>query len=343
MAPFHTGRGARLALALAVIAMLIAPSLAAAARSDVYVFHIVQWGENLTRIAARYGVSVPSIVQANHLLYPDWVLVGQQLVIPVPLSPYARTPVPTATVADTPAPTDTPVPTSAVADTPAPTSTSVAAESPTPAESPTATVAPETATPGATAPAEPTPVPADTIHVVQAGETLYRIAARYGTTVSAISALNHLANPNLIYVGQKLRVSGEPTAPPAPTAIVPGASDLSGRWIEVDLSDQALMCWEGATLARYAIVSTGLPGTPTLTGRFAIQTKYLATPMSGPGYYLPNVPHTMYYDRGYAIHGAYWHNNFGQPMSHGCINLSLTDAAWVYAFASVGTPVVIHW
>lgn len=330
-ASFHTGRAARLALILALVAMLIAPSLAAAARSDVYVFHIVQWGENLTRIAARYGVSVPSIVQANHLLYPDWVLVGQQLVIPVPLSPYARTPVPTAT--DAPAPTDTP----------APTATAAPSESPTPAESPTATVAPETATPEATAPAEPTPVPTDTIHVVQAGETLYRIATRYGTTVSALSALNHLANPNLIYVGQKLRVSGEPTAPPAPTAIVPADSGLTGRWIEVDLSDQALMCWEGATLARYVIVSTGLPYTPTLTGRFAIQSKYLATPMSGPGYYLPNVPHTMYYDRGYAIHGAYWHNNFGQPMSHGCINLSLPDAAWVYAFASVGTPVVIHW
>ena len=136
MTLFHHGRAARLALALALIALLLATGAATAARSDVYVFHIVQWGENLTRIAARYGVSVASIVQANHLLYPDWVLVGQQLVIPVPLSPYARTPVPTAT--DTPAPTDTPVP----------------AGSPTPAESPAATAAPETATPEA--PAEPT-------------------------------------------------------------------------------------------------------------------------------------------------------------------------------------------
>ena len=144
-------------------------------------------------------------------------------------------------------------------------------------------------------------------------------------------------------MGQELRVSGEPTAPPAPAAIAPVDPTATGRWIEVDLSDQVLLCWEGATLARRVIVSTGLPYTPTPTGRYTIQTKYLATPMSGPGYYLPNVPHTMYFYRGYAIHGAYWHNNFGQPMSHGCINLPLGDAAWVYNFASIGTPVVIHW
>lgn len=57
---------------------------------------------------------------------------------------------------------------------------------------------------------------------------------------------------------------------------------------------------------------------------------------------MPNVPYTMYYYKGYAVHGAYWHNNFGHPMSHGCVNLRPSDAKWFYNFAPVGTPVVVH-
>jgi lipoprotein-anchoring transpeptidase ErfK/SrfK len=66
--------------------------------------------------------------------------------------------------------------------------------------------------------------------------------------------------------------------------------------------------------------------------------------MSGPGYDLPNVPWVMFFtSRGHAIHGAYWHNNFGNPMSHGCVNLPVSNAQWLYNFASVGTPVVVHY
>jgi len=55
------------------------------------------------------------------------------------------------------------------------------------------------------------------------------------------------------------------------------------------------------------------------------------------------VPYTMYFYRGYAIHGTYWHSNFGRPMSHGCVNMRTQDAAWLYSWAVVGTPVVTHW
>jgi lipoprotein-anchoring transpeptidase ErfK/SrfK len=103
-----------------------------------------------------------------------------------------------------------------------------------------------------------------------------------------------------------------------------------------------MYAYEGDTLVRTFIVSTGTWQTPTLTGRFKIWIKLRSAPMSGPGYYLPNVPHIMYYDGDYGIHGAYWHNNFGVPMSHGCVNLSLPDAEWAYNFASVGTVVNIH-
>ncbi len=65
--------------------------------------------------------------------------------------------------------------------------------------------------------------------------------------------------------------------------------------------------------------------------------------MRGPGYDLPGVPYTMYFYKGYALHGTYWHNNFGHPMSHGCVNLRTSDAGWLFNWASVGTPVVTHW
>ena len=132
-----------------------------------------------------------------------------------------------------------------------------------------------------------------------------------------------------------------------PTAVVNAPAPVSSpgggvHWFDVDLSDQRMYAYEGDTLVRTFIVSTGTWQTPTLTGRFKVWVKLKSAPMSGPGYYLPNVPHIMYYDGDYGIHGAYWHNNFGVPMSHGCINLSLPDAEWAYNFASVGTVVNIH-
>ena len=91
-----------------------------------------------------------------------------------------------------------------------------------------------------------------------------------------------------------------------------------------------------------AVVSTGIARYPTVTGRFAIYAKYSATRMTGPGYNLPNVPWAMFFYRGYAIHGTYWHSNFGRPMSHGCINMKTPEAKWLYHWAPKGTLVVVH-
>jgi lipoprotein-anchoring transpeptidase ErfK/SrfK len=115
-----------------------------------------------------------------------------------------------------------------------------------------------------------------------------------------------------------------------------------GRWVDVDLSEQKVVAYEGADPIRTFIVSTGLPGHPTVTGQFRIYVKLRSTPMSGPGYYLPGVPFTMYFYKGYALHGTYWHHNFGHPMSHGCVNLATPDAEWLFDFASVGTLVNVH-
>jgi lipoprotein-anchoring transpeptidase ErfK/SrfK len=66
--------------------------------------------------------------------------------------------------------------------------------------------------------------------------------------------------------------------------------------------------------------------------------------LGGEYYNVPDVPSVMYFtDVGHAIHGAYWHNNFGAVMSHGCINLPVELAAWLYEITPTGTPVVIHW
>ncbi len=118
--------------------------------------------------------------------------------------------------------------------------------------------------------------------------------------------------------------------------------DDDERWIDVDLSSQSVAAYQGDVLESSFIVSTGTWQHPTVTGNYHIYVKYRYADMAGPGYYLPDVPYVMYFYKGYGLHGTYWHNNFGTPMSHGCINFSIGDAGWLYNFASVGTLVRVH-
>jgi LysM repeat protein len=194
-------------------------------------------------------------------------------------------------------------------------------------------------------PKPPSSAPATGIYIVQQGDTLGSIAGRYGTTVQKLMALNGINNPNRIWVGQRLKVSGSASSGSSggSTAPKPSTGPVSGRWIDVDLSAQRLTAYQGKTAVFSTLISSGLPRTPTVSGRFRIQTKLRSTRMRGPGYDLPGVPYTMYFYRGYAIHGTYWHNNFGHPMSHGCVNLRTSDAAWLFNWASIGTLVVTHW
>jgi lipoprotein-anchoring transpeptidase ErfK/SrfK len=114
------------------------------------------------------------------------------------------------------------------------------------------------------------------------------------------------------------------------------------RWIEIRLRSQRLLAWQGNQLVYAVIVSTGKNATPTPTGIFAIQTKFLTARMRGEDYNVPDVPHVMYYSGNYAIHGAYWHRSFGIPISHGCTNVAPDHAAQLYRWATVGTPVVVR-
>jgi len=132
----------------------------------------------------------------------------------------------------------------------------------------------------------------------------------------------------------------EPTVAPYVAPQV-GVGD-GEHWIDVDLSQQRLYAYAGDTLMNSFVVSTGTWQTPTVTGKFNIWIKLRSSSMSGPGYYLPDVPFVMYFYKDYGLHGTYWHNNFGTPMSHGCVNLATSDAEWLYDFSSVGTVVNVH-
>lgn len=114
------------------------------------------------------------------------------------------------------------------------------------------------------------------------------------------------------------------------------------RWIEIDLQAQRLFAWEGGERVYEAVISSGKATTPTIPGVFNIQSKQVSQRMRGRDYDIPNVPYAMFYSGNYAIHGAFWHNNFGTPVSHGCTNMQVYDAEWIYKWASIGTPVVIH-
>lgn len=114
------------------------------------------------------------------------------------------------------------------------------------------------------------------------------------------------------------------------------------RWIQINLSTQRLIAWEGNKRVYAIVISSGKSSTPTRIGSFKIQSKHKSTRMRGRNYDVPNVPYTMYYQGGYGIHGAYWHRRFGTPVSHGCINLAPNHAKWLFNWASLGTPVIIH-
>lgn len=107
------------------------------------------------------------------------------------------------------------------------------------------------------------------------------------------------------------------------------------RWISIDLYEQVLIAYEGDDIVFATLVSTGRERFPTVEGTFNVYWRRPRTNMSWgtPGdnfYFLEEVPWTMYYDGGRAIHGAYWHDGFGYRRSSGCVNLSLTDAHWLY-------------
>lgn len=146
--------------------------------------------------------------------------------------------------------------------------------------------------------------------------------------------------------------------PPEATPVDQGIADWGfgpgpqqGAWKEVVVSISAQMMWayEDGEVVMSSLVSTGtaeVPETTTPIGYHSVLAKFDTQTMegtiSGEYYRVEDVPYVMYFDNdGNALHGTYWHSNFGTPMSHGCVNLPMDVAAWMYPWADVGTAVSV--
>ncbi|MHC1771851.1 MAG: L,D-transpeptidase [Flexilinea sp.] len=122
-----------------------------------------------------------------------------------------------------------------------------------------------------------------------------------------------------------------------------------GRWIEVDLYQQVLMVYDNYSLVYAAMIATGMKPFYTRPGIFQIYEKKESEDMTGAFesdksdyYYLEDVPFTMYFDQARAFHGAYWRAWYGYEQSHGCVNMSIGDAHWLYNWAETGDYAYIH-
>ena len=123
----------------------------------------------------------------------------------------------------------------------------------------------------------------------------------------------------------------------------------STKWIDVSILRQSLVAYEGARPVYATLVSTGKDGTAdhkdshaTIQGTFLVHTKHLSVTMDSDDdkdeFDLRDVPYVQYFTEGYALHAAYWHDDFGNPRSHGCVNLAPLDASWLFDWTTPGVP-----
>lgn len=262
--------------------------------------YIVQNGDNIITLAARFGITTEALAAANRISPTSFLYIGQVLTIP------GRNPQPAPTATrPPPAPTNTPAP-------------------------------------QPVAPARPAQ------YTVQEGDNLSTIAFKFNTTVEALQALNNLPDGNFLRVGQVLTITkgtAQNNNPPNATPSVP-LGKFGPKWVDIAINSQTMVAYEGQTPVYTAKVSTGAPRRPTVEGTYRIYAKYRTQNMqggTGAEYYSqPNVPYVMYFYSAYALHGANWHNNFGQPVSQGGVNLPEEAARWMYEWAPIGTMVVSH-
>jgi hypothetical protein len=139
-----------------------------------------------------------------------------------------------------------------------------------------------------------------------------------------------------------------------PVKKVPGWASKGDKWIDVNITKQTLVLYDGVRPVYATLISSGEAGledskktTATKRGIFRVHSKHIATTMAsdevGEEFELRDVPYVEYFDDdGHAIHGAYWHDKFGIPKSHGCINLAPEDARRVFYFTEPSVPARWH-
>jgi hypothetical protein len=123
----------------------------------------------------------------------------------------------------------------------------------------------------------------------------------------------------------------------------PDEAVASDNWIHVDLAEQTLVAYADGEPVYATLVASGREGYDTPRGVFRIREKYVSATMDGSDpvdgdFEVEEVPWTMYYWGSFALHGAYWHDDFGQVRSHGCTNLAPADARWLFEWSSPSVP-----
>lgn len=162
----------------------------------------------------------------------------------------------------------------------------------------------------------------------------YEEVARY--SLMNIYAAEVVDGWNWYLVGQDRWIQQIRVAKVVPVARPADIADTD-RWIAIDLFEQTAVAYEGDKMMWATLISSGLPQWSTYEGLFNIYQRWLYGPMTGASgqpdfYYIENIPYIMYFDNDIALHGAYWHDRFGYRQSHGCVNLSIMDAWWLYEF-----------
>ena len=138
-----------------------------------------------------------------------------------------------------------------------------------------------------------------------------------------------------------------------PPKKLPGWATAGEKWIDININKQTLVAYEGTKAVFATLVSTGEAGLgdpktskSTTRGIFRIHTKHISATMDsnvvGEEFELRDIPYVQYFQDGYALHAAYWHDGFGQPRSHGCINLSPEDARRLFQWTDPPVPAGWH-
>jgi LysM repeat protein len=320
-------------VAVLVALLFLAPTANAQGQT-----HVVQRGETLWSIAARYGTTPQAIVNANGLANANRIYAGQRLAIPgggsdrAPASSGAYTVRSGDTLYSIAARFGTTVSAIVRANGLANANLLYVGQR--------LIVSGSGSTDGGNQQTS-----GSQAYTVRRGDTLASIAYRFGTTAWAIASANGLANPNYIYPGQELRISGGNGSTPAPA---PGG----GKRIVVDLSDQRMYVYQGGQLVWNWIVSTGRPGQTTAVGHWKVLSKIpnayaytwsLQMPYWLGIYWAGSLQNGIHALPIQANGQRLWAGYLGTPVSYGCIILSTQNAKALYNWAPVGTPVDIVW
>lgn len=327
-------RTARRTLIAGLVAALLLASLAQPVLAAQV--HVVQRGESLWSIAVRYGTTIDALVRANGLGASRVIYAGQRLTIPGGSTGGG------AGGGYVVRPGDT---LSGIAARYG-VSTAALARANGISNPSFIYVGQRLTIPAGAGGSSPAPGGGGgQAYTVRPGDSVASIAYRYGTTVAAIVAANGLANPNYIYPGQVLRIpsGGGAVAPPA---------GGTGKRIVVDLSDQRMYVYQNGQLLWNWVVSTGRPGQTTAVGHWKVLNKI---PNAWASTWSLRMPYWLgIYWAGSLQNGIHalpimsngqtlWAGYLGTPVSYGCVILSTSNAATLYNWAPVGTPVDVVW